>query len=158
MYTRLGRAQRATPMVLGIITLAGVAALFVWDANPALFPAGGHNFLGAFPLAMIALAYLLYQWAHRPSPAELIKAITLAAAFLFWAANQFWPNLPQATLFNDIAIGLFVLDIFLVILGWPASSGDEAFGEGAGCVCCTACGARRTGPSDLPSATASRER
>ena len=159
MYTRIGRAQRAIPVILGIVTLAGVAALFVWDARPAIFPAGAHDFLGAFPLAMIAFAYLLYQWAHRPSLAESIKAITLAAAFLFWAANQLWPNLPQATLFNDIAIGLFVLDIFLVMIGWPAASGDESFGEGAGCVqCCAACAAKLTGPSDIPSATAGRER
>ena len=33
----------------------------------------------------------------------------LAVAFLFWAANQLWPDLPQATPFNDIAIVLFVL-------------------------------------------------
>jgi len=32
-------------------------------------------------------------------------------------------------LFNDIAIALFVLDLFLVMLGWPATSPDESFGE-----------------------------
>jgi hypothetical protein len=159
MFTRIGRTQRAIPVILGIVTLAGVAALFVWDARPAIFPAGAHDFLGAFPLAMIAFAYLLYQWAHRPSLAEAIKAITLAAAFLFWAANQLWPNLPQATLFNDIAVGLFVLDIFLVMIGWPAASGDESFGEGVGCMqCCAACRAKLTAANSVPSATAGRER
>ncbi len=53
----------------------------------------------------------------------------LAVAFLFWAANQLWPNLPQATLFNDVAIALFVLDVFLVMVGWPASSPDGSFAE-----------------------------
>jgi hypothetical protein len=60
---------------------------------------------------------------------EFLKAVMLAVAFLFWGANQLWPNLPQATLFNDIAIALFVLDVFLVMLGWPATSLDESFGE-----------------------------
>jgi len=60
---------------------------------------------------------------------EFAKAIMLAAAFLFWAANQLWPALPQATLFNDIAIALFVLDVFLVMVGWPAASPDESFAE-----------------------------
>ncbi|MBV9272781.1 MAG: hypothetical protein JO333_02715 [Verrucomicrobia bacterium] len=41
----------------------------------------------------------------------------LSVAFLFWAANQPWPDLSQATLFNDIAIALFVLDVFLVMVG-----------------------------------------
>jgi hypothetical protein len=78
---------------------------------------------------MIAVAYLVYQTAHRPAPMELVKATLLAVAFLFWAANQFWPNLPQATLFNDVAIALFVLDVFLVMIGWPATSPDESFAE-----------------------------
>jgi hypothetical protein len=58
-----------------------------------------------------------------------VKAILLAAAFVFWAANQLWPDLRQAILFNDIAIALFVLDIFLVMIGWPATSPDESFAE-----------------------------
>jgi len=73
---------------------------------------------------------------------EFLKAILLAVAFLFWAANQFWPDLPQATLFNDIAIALFVLDIFLVILGWPLTSPDSSFAE----TCSASCGECCAGP------------
>ena len=101
----------------------------MWDGFPEVFPAGSHDFIAAFSLAMIAFAYLVYQVAHRPARLEFAKAIMLALAFLFWAANQLWPNLPQATLFNDVAIALFVLDIFLVMVGWPATSPDESFGE-----------------------------
>jgi len=129
MYTRLGRARRAVPLVLGVITLGGVGLLFAWDISPASFAAGAHDYLAAFPLAMIALAYLVYQAAHRPAWSELVKAVLLAIAFLFWAANQMWPRLRQATLFNDVAIGLFVLDVFLVMIGWPAASPDESFAE-----------------------------
>ncbi|HEY4382797.1 MAG TPA: hypothetical protein VGN01_20815 [Acidobacteriaceae bacterium] len=129
MYTRLDRAHRAIPVVLGFITLAGVLALLVWDIAPALFPARAHDLLGAFPLAMIAVAYLVYQSVHRPSAMEWFKAILLAVAFLFWAANQCWPDPHQATVFNDIAIALFVLDVFLVMIGWPAASPDESFAE-----------------------------
>jgi hypothetical protein len=38
-------------------------------------------------------------------------------------------SLPQATFFNDITIVLFVLDVFLVIIGWPTTSPDESFAE-----------------------------
>lgn len=109
--------------------MAGVGVLLVWDVFPRLFPGGSHDWIAAFPLAMIAVAYLVYQSAHRPSPKEFLKAAMLAVAFLFWAANQLWPDLPQATLFNDFAIALFVLDVFLVMIGWPASSPDESFAE-----------------------------
>jgi hypothetical protein len=129
MYNRLDRAHRVIPVVLGVFTLMGVLVLFAWDILPELFPRRAHDALGAFPLALIAIAYLVYQIEHRPAFLELVKAILLAVAFLFWAANQFWPDLHQAVLFNDIAIGLFVLDVFLVIIGWPASSPDEAFAE-----------------------------
>jgi len=116
-------------VILGVITLADVVVLFAWDAVPRLFPARSHDFLAAFSLAMIAVAYMVYQIAHRPARWEFAKAAMLAVAFLFWGANQLWPNLPQATLFNDIAIALFVLDVFLVMAGWPATSPDESFGE-----------------------------
>jgi len=116
------RARRLVPLILGIVTLAGVVLLFVEDARPRLLPAGSHEVLAAFSLAMIALAYMVFQLMHRRPLAELVKTILLVAAFLFWAANQLWPNLPQASLFNDIAIGLFVLDVFFVIAGWPAGS------------------------------------
>jgi hypothetical protein len=126
---RLDRAQRAIPVIIGAITLATVAVLFAWDAFPARFPPRAHDVLGALPLVLIALAYLAYQFIHRPAPLELVKAIMLSVAFLFWAANQLWPDIPLATLFNDVAIALFVLDVFLVIIGWPASVPDESFAE-----------------------------
>jgi hypothetical protein len=129
MYRRLHPRRRLLSVILGTITMAGVGVLLVWDAAPRLFPARAHDFLGAFPLAMIAIAYIVYQVAHQPAPSEFLKAILLAIAFLFWAANQLWPDLRQATLFNDIAIALFVLDVFLVIIGWPATSPDEGFAE-----------------------------
>ena len=129
MYLRLDRAHRALAVLFAVVTLAGVAALLLWDAAPRLFPSRSHDVLGAFPLAMIAIAYLVYQAAHRPTAREWAKAVMLAAAFLFWAANQFWPDSPSAILFNDIAIALFVLDVFLVIIGWPSSAPDEAFAE-----------------------------
>jgi hypothetical protein len=109
--------------------MASVVLLLVWDAVPKQFPERAHDVLGASPLAVIALAYLAYQAAHRPAPLEVLKAVLLAIAFLFWAANQLWPDVPQAMLFNDIAIALFVLDVFLVMIGWPGSSPDESFAE-----------------------------
>src|ERR1035441_9111055 len=137
MYIRLNRTHRVLPVILGVVTLASVGVLFFWDAFPQLFPARAADTLASFPLAMIAFAYIVYQFVRRPARMEFIKAIMLAAAFLFWSANQLWPNLSQATLFNDIAIPLFVLDVFLVMVGWPATSPDESFAE-------TFAGSRRT--------------
>jgi hypothetical protein len=132
MYSRLDRAHRVAPVILGLFTLCGVGVLLIWDAFSEHFPAKAHNFLGAFPLAMIAFAFLVYQSAHRPPFREWVKALILAAAFFFWAANQLWPDSRQAVVLNDIAIGLFVLDVFLVMIGWPGTSADESFAETRG--------------------------
>jgi len=129
MYTRVDPDHRAVPMLLGVVTMACVALLLVSDLFPSLLPAASHGYVEATPLALIALVYLLYQSVHRPPLREWIKAILLAAAFLFWSANQFWPNPRQATIFNDLAIALFVLDVFLVIIGWPVASPDASFAE-----------------------------
>ena len=124
-----GHNQRFQSIFLGVVTLAAVAVLLSWDAFPSLFPAGSHAALAAFSLAMIALAYLVNQVALRPNAKEFLKAVLLAVAFVFWAANQLWPDSPRATLFNDIAIALFVLDVFLVMVGWPRTSRDTSFAE-----------------------------
>jgi RsiW-degrading membrane proteinase PrsW (M82 family) len=146
VHTASDRARSLVPLVLGIVTLAAVVLLFAEDAVPRLLPAGSHEVLAAFSLAMIACAYMVFQLAHHRPLGELVKTILLAAAFLFWAANQLWPNLPQASLFNDIAIGLFVLDVFFVIAGWRAGSNDSLLDDRCGnspnrCSCdCARCG------------------
>lgn len=129
MLLRLDRAHRFLPVLLGLIALVSTGTLFVWDAAPGLFPATMHYAVGAFSLAMIAVAYLVYQIVRRAPGVELVKAVMLSAAFLFWAANQVCRNPRMAALCNDIAIALFILDVFLVIAGLPASSPDSSFAE-----------------------------
>jgi hypothetical protein len=114
-----GHDLRSLPVIFCVLTLVSVGVLLLWDMLPRLFPARAHEFLAAFPLALIACACLAYEAVRRPARSELVKAILLACAFLFWAANQFWPASRQATLFNDIAIALFVFDVFLAITGRP---------------------------------------
>jgi hypothetical protein len=109
-------------MSLGILTMATAALLLVWNLVPGRFPSRAHDLLGALPLAIVAFAALAHQVARRSGWRDLVKTGLLAAAFLFWAANQLWPDYARALLFNDIAIVLFVLDVFLVIVGWPAAA------------------------------------
>ena len=132
MYNRLDRAHRALSVFLGSLTLLAAGIVLLADALPWLLPSKAHDIFAATSLALIAVAYLIYQAAHRPPWREWIKAIMLAFAFFLWAANQVWPNPHEAAIFNDLAIALFVLDVFLVMVGWPPSSPDESFGEAYG--------------------------
>jgi hypothetical protein len=108
------------------VALVGGGILLAWDARPEFAPASVHAVLAAVPLVVIAVAYLVYQGAPRRPFREWQKAAILAAAFLFWAANQVWPDQRQAILFNDIAIALFILDVFLVMISRSASAQDES--------------------------------
>jgi hypothetical protein len=129
MKKHLDRLQRLFPLTLGFVSLLLAVPLLLQDAWPRAFSARAHALLGALPLALIAVAYLIFQFRRRPGREELFKAVLLSIAFFFWAANQYWADSRFATLFNDIAIALFVLDVFFVLAGWPSTSPDESFAE-----------------------------
>jgi hypothetical protein len=116
------RALAALALSLGVLTLATAALLLLWNLAPGRFPARAHDLLGALPLAVVALACLAHQASRPWSWRDMLKASLLAAAFLFWAGNQLWPEHPRALLMNDVAIVLFVLDVVFVILGWPGAA------------------------------------
>lgn len=123
------RLHGILPTALGVLTLGAVGLLLVADLVPTWLTRQNHDRLGAMPLALIAIAYLLHQTVLRPAPKEVLKTALVAVAFLFWSANQVWPTPFAAMVFNDIAIALFVLDVFLVIIGWPPTPPDEGFAE-----------------------------
>jgi hypothetical protein len=124
----VSRGRLSIRIALGVLPLLSLGPLLVWDVSPGLFPAHAHDVLAAVPLTLIALAYLTYQGVRRVAAMEFAKALLSALAFVFWALNQLLPDHPQATLFNDIAVAAFVLDVVLVIFGWPADREAPATG------------------------------
>jgi hypothetical protein len=99
-----------------VLTIMSLIVLATHDVSPSWFTERAHRSIAAFPLLLSAVALVVLQVARRLTVMERVKRIMLAGAFLFWAVNQFWPDLRAATLFNDIAIVLFVLDICLGIV------------------------------------------
>jgi hypothetical protein len=126
MFSVHPRVHRALPATVGVLTLLNISLLWLCDAYPRLFPRNAHDTLATLPLVLIALAYLLFQAVRRARPIEWVKAAIVALAFLFWAGNQICVDRATATLFNDVAIGLFVVDVFLVIVAWPSDMAREA--------------------------------
>jgi hypothetical protein len=130
MSPAFARIRMSLPVVAGALTLLSVSILALDDACPQWFPPDIHDVLATLPLVLIALACLLLQLVRRAPPGEWAKALIVAMAFLFWAANQIWPDRTARIFFNDAAIGLFVVDAFLVIVGWPATSVPDTAAEG----------------------------
>jgi hypothetical protein len=104
---------------LGAATLVVTVPLLVWDAAPSAFPRGAHGPLAAVPLTVIGVALLVHQ-RLRGSRSDFLKAWISAIAFFSWALNQIVPDERWAMICNDLAVTAFILDVALVILGWPA--------------------------------------
>jgi hypothetical protein len=119
------RFERTLPASAGVLALLSVGALLICDASPRLFPANVHDSLATLPLVLAAISFLLLQAIRRARLAEWAKATILAVAFLFWGASQMWVDRAVAVLFNDMAVALFVLDVVLVIFGWPSDTIPE---------------------------------
>ncbi len=100
---------------LGLVTLVAVGLLLLWDAFPARFPPSSHDALSALSLALIALAAIVHRFERSWRWDEMARTLLLAAAFVCWSANQFWPAHPRATLLNDLAVALFVIDVWWTI-------------------------------------------
>jgi hypothetical protein len=107
------------PIAIGLVSMLWLVPLLAWDAAPSRFPLHSHDALGAGPLFFIAVGYVAQQVVQRPGGIGWMRAGIIVAAFVAWAANQYWPDAGTATLWNDVAVALFVLDIFISI----ASSG-----------------------------------
>jgi integral membrane sensor domain MASE1 len=108
---------------VGLLALLALVPLLFWYALPDAFPSRAHGPLAALPLALAALVGLIPAVRGGRTRAEWAKAVVLAAAFLFWAANQLVPEGTLATVLNDVAVALFVVDVFLAIPSPSRESG-----------------------------------
>jgi hypothetical protein len=104
-----------TGRVLALLAITGGVALVGLDLATGFTSRGEHRIVSAAPLALIAVANLVYHAVRRPPPIEMLKAGLLSAAFIFWSLYQLLPTLAVAPIFNDLAIALFVLDITLIV-------------------------------------------
>jgi hypothetical protein len=121
-----------TAVAVAALMMVSVLALLVWNAFPQLFLPEAHRTLGAIPLVLAAVAAVLYQATKRPSTLEVFKVAVVAAAFLCWAVNQALGQSPRALLFNDVAIALFALDVFLnVVFRLPRTRSGAVSESGA---------------------------
>jgi hypothetical protein len=110
------------PSLLALGALVLVVPLAIWNLSPNAFPARAHDSLAALPLALISAGQFLHQLGRRPSRRQLAQAALLSTGFLLWAATQLWPDWPHALLLNDVAIGLFVTDLYLGITARAAAA------------------------------------
>ena len=106
--------MRVVTILLLALALASSAILGLL-APRSVRESDARRVVSALPWIAIALAALAFHATWTPEPLDLLKRVLLSAAFLFWAANQLFPNAGWAPVANDLAIALFVLDLALII-------------------------------------------
>jgi hypothetical protein len=107
--------MRSVTVFLLAVALVSSAVLLILDVWGGFREGDARRIVSALPLTAIALACLAFHATWKPEPLDLLKRVLLSAAFLLWAANQLFPTTGWAPVANDAAIGLFVLDLALIL-------------------------------------------
>jgi hypothetical protein len=106
---------RIVTILLLLLALLSSVVLLILDISEGFRTGDARRVVSALPLIAIALACLAFHATWTPEPLDLVKRVLLSAAFLFWAATQLFPTAGWAPIANDLAIGLFVLDLALIL-------------------------------------------
>jgi hypothetical protein len=111
------QANGVVTVLLVLVALVSSVALLALDSSAGFRDSHAREILSSIPLIAIALACLAFHATGKPRPLELVKRLLLSAAFLCWAATQLAPEAGWAPVATDVAIGLFVLDLALLLWG-----------------------------------------
>ena len=73
--------------------------------------------MGSPPFIFIGLAFIAYQLGRLCPWRQRVKGLLLGAAFALWGCEQFSAASPWLTLMDDLVIGIFVVDLGVVVAG-----------------------------------------
>jgi hypothetical protein len=113
----LSAILRWTCFGLAIASLAASLGLLIGDSGIDT-PAGlSMAAISAAPLFLAGVSFLVAQYFVRPSRAELLKNVLLAATFWLWGAVQLMPQNTMSRRLGNLVIALYVLDLAWATLG-----------------------------------------
>lgn len=90
--------------------------MVVGDTKHSFAPSSFHGRFGAFALMFVGSSYILAQVTRRVSFGERFRAMLLGGAFVLWGAEQFLEPGKLMTILDIAVIGIFVVDLVLIIL------------------------------------------
>jgi len=109
-----------------VMALAGVAALIATDSLHHYDVTLVHQRLDSLPLTMIGLSYITLHFGPNYKLADRLKGIFLGFAFLLWGGEQLIPPSRLATLMDEGAVTIFVVDVSVIIWGRLSLSDKSA--------------------------------
>jgi hypothetical protein len=129
------RVRLVGAIALGVVSAVGSIALLVADGAHAGVGWSHHAGVSAAPLLMISGAIAAATVARSHTAGSVVKALVGVVAFAAWGLAQMVPSPTAAGLLGDVAILLFVLDAFSIIVTDARSvsgPGSLALGRGTG--------------------------
>jgi hypothetical protein len=112
----MAKLYQRLSLLLLIASWVGLIGLLCTDGIHRLHFTPAHQRLSALALIFIGLSYGVFQFAAVRRSSERLKGLLLATAFVLWGSEQFLPASPIMTLLDSVVIGIFVVDISLVIV------------------------------------------
>ena len=73
--------------------------------------------MGSPPFIFIGLAFMAYQLSLSCPWPRRVKGLLLGAAFALWGSEQFLAASPWLTLMDNLVIGIFVVDLGVIVAG-----------------------------------------
>jgi len=103
-------------VILFSLALVGIATLFVSDSFHKWSFTPSHQRMGAFPLILIGLSYVSFQFSAERQHSERAKGLLLGLAFVLWGTEQLLPPSAWVTMMDSLVISIFVVDLALIII------------------------------------------
>ena len=97
------------------LSVASFAILWKHDVQNEFHYNAVHLRSASPPFIFIGLAFIAYQLSRLCPWRQRIQELLLGAAFALWGCEQFLPASPWLTLMDDLVIGIFVLDLGIIM-------------------------------------------
>lgn len=117
MKARLRQPFPRLAIFLAVIALLSGAVLLSLDFLTHFTDHRFHAAASAIPLILIGLSWLCLHPGLAAHPIQFLKRLIAVVAFVLWGFDQMLPAGWLATTIGDVVIGLFVLDMALIVRG-----------------------------------------
>jgi hypothetical protein len=113
----MNRVFRSLSIFLLTLSVISFAVLWQHDIQNEFRYDAAHLRMGSPPFIFIGLAFIAYQLGRSCSWHARIKGLLLGAAFALWGSEQFLPATRWLTLMDNLVIGIFVVDLGIIVAG-----------------------------------------
>ena len=113
----MNRIFRGLSICLLALSVISFAILWKHDMQNQFRYDAAHLRMGSPPFIFIGLAFIAYQFGRSSPWRSRIKGLLLGLAFTLWGSEQFLPTTPWLTLMDYLVIGIFVVDLGIIVAG-----------------------------------------